>query len=336
MENIRIKKFNKLSPLKDLIKPQNKKYFNDVKALYLNGKISRIDTAETLLNKLSGRGSATAIKKIQSFNVRQSNKIKKVKQPKISKFHLTADFLVRDIYYGPDEPITDEEADILTRLYFLHGGEGFKIPEAIKMKIYGKPYYKFIQYADTYHGSYNDCVHNLKEDIYFHYNKSMIMSDMSMRIDVIDFKNIYVVDESKVIKEDLKKSKMKASQYLGYSFIPENKTHLKNEGTCVDDNFLAIYKHVTAERFNELCNEVEIIDKSEGRTPQQLQHVCETLDISHYAYDILKKCFLKYVSKNRNHPALVYYCVNNHMYNISDKDEIKSLIETAKSTESKI
>jgi len=67
-----------------------------------------------------------------------------------------------------------------------------------------------------------------------------------------------------------------------------------------------------------------------------LQHVCITKDISHYAFDVLKRCFLKHMSKNRNYQALVYFRVNQNMYHITNKDEIKSLTETAKPDKTKI
>ena len=57
----------------------------------------------------------------------------------------------------------------------------------------------------------------------------------------------------------------------------------------------------------------------EGITPLFLEHVCKRYDISMYAYDINNACFLKNVSKNKNHTPLVYYAINNHMYLVNDK-----------------
>ena len=45
---------------------------------------------------------------------------------------------------------------------------------------------------------------------------------------------------------------------------------------------------------------------------------------------------MKYISTNRNHPALVYYCVNNHMYWISDRAAALSLTRQAREVETKI
>jgi len=58
-----------------------------------------------------------------------------------------------------------------------------------------------------------------------------------------------------------------------------------------------------------------------GITPFQIGKLCDILKISMYAYDITTKCFYKQVAERPNHhyPALVYFCVNNHMFLI-DKD----------------
>ena len=77
-------------------------------------------------------------------------------------------------------------------------------------------------------------------------------------------------------------------------------------------------------------------EPTEGKTPAMLQHVCEKLGISHYAFDITKKCFLKHIAPNRNYPALVYYCVNNHMYHISDKQAALEHTRKARDIETKI
>ena len=40
--------------------------------------------------------------------------------------------------------------------------------------------------------------------------------------------------------------------------------------------------------------------------------------------------FLKYVSKDRNYPALVYYAINNYMYQVIDKEQVLSQAEANK------
>jgi hypothetical protein len=71
-------------------------------------------------------------------------------------------------------------------------------------------------------------------------------------------------------------------------------------------------------------------------TPAFIDYFCKTYGISHYAYDINKVCFMKYVHKNQNHRALCYYAMDNHMYLVKDKDLVKSMVEKAKAPEHKI
>ena len=70
-------------------------------------------------------------------------------------------------------------------------------------------------------------------------------------------------------------------------------------------------------------------------TPKFVDYFCRHYDISHYVYDINDKCFMKYVSKNRNYDALCYYAMNNHMYLIKDKTLVKSLVERSKNIDHK-
>ena len=155
----------------------------------------------------------------------------------------------------------------------------------------------------------------------------------------------------------LRKSLMRSASHVVYDFIPQDDSHLKNEGFCVDDQFLAIYGHeavngikrLTPEYFQELCRDSlrEFDDEEcqakadqwkpeDGKTPEMLFYVCKQFNISHYAFDITKRCFMKYVSTSRNHPALVYYCVNNHMYWISDQEAVRKLTSEARDIEHKI
>ena len=134
------------------------------------------------------------------------------------------------------------------------------------------------------------------------------------------------------------------------------------------DQFIGIYsgdiKHMTRDYFIELCykvrgeqqpakKEISALDVgiegieddddrpnawkiSDGVSPEMLRKICELEDISHYCFDVTRKCFSKYVSKNRNFKALIYYCINNHMYWIADQAAANSLIKKARDVETKI
>jgi hypothetical protein len=147
---------------------------------------------------------------------------------------------------------------------------------------------------------------------------------------------------------------MRSAQPLQYEFIKSSDSLNKNDGFCVSDVMIEIYsKHIPTldlKRFNDLCLRVrhlgndtyeEYLAKQkwkleDGVTPKMLYEICKILDISHYSYDITNKCFLKHIPKNRNYPALVYYCVNSHMYHVENKEVALKLAMGAKDIEHKI
>jgi hypothetical protein len=161
---------------------------------------------------------------------------------------------------------------------------------------------------------------------------------------------------------------MKAVSPVEYSFIPADHSLLKNEGFCVLDQFLGIYgpliKRLNKDYFINLCylvrgeeqpakkiisdldygipglleddSDSEAWNIKQGVSPDMLKKICEHEGISHYCFDITRKCFSKSIAKSRNYPALIYYAINNHMYWISDKDEAIRLVNQAKDAETKI
>ena len=64
--------------------------------------------------------------------------------------------------------------------------------------------------------------------------------------------------------------------------------------------------------------------------------ICQKHDLTCYAFDVTKECFLKNVSKNRNYSAFVFYAVNNHCYQITDQDAVQALVKSALDIETKI
>ena len=162
---------------------------------------------------------------------------------------------------------------------------------------------------------------------------------------------------------------MKAVKFPKYHFIPSDDKLLENEGFCVLDQFVGIYgpriKKLTRSYFVDLCNEFYKVEPmtlgqqldadlsdsedeeerpkkkkrwtiEQGVSPKCVHFVCQQLDISCYSFDITQKCFMKYLAVNRNHPALVYYCVNNHMSWISDQKQALRLTRQAGPIEQQI
>jgi hypothetical protein len=142
----------------------------------------------------------------------------------------------------------------------------------------------------------------------------------------------------------------RASQ-VKYDFIKEEVKFLRHHDECVIDNFIGVYgdkiKKLTREsliqQISDYYNPNSALDEGidikhdastwslqDGVTPECIDYLCRKYDISHYAYDILQKCFMKYISKNQNLPALAYYALDGHMYLIKDAKLIKSLVEKAK------
>ena len=131
-------------------------------------------------------------------------------------------------------------------------------------------------------------------------------------------------------------------------------------GTCVIDNFIGLYGNKLKITRDQMINIIKKyyynlssnldddeppssldvgINRKEstyewnikqGVDPLCLQHICEMLDLSHYAYDVTNNCFLKHISKSRNYEALCYFCINEHMYLIKDAALKKSMVEHAK------
>ena len=151
---------------------------------------------------------------------------------------------------------------------------------------------------------------------------------------------------------------MKAVKFPKYHFIPSDDKLLLNEGFCVIDQFVGIYgpkiKKLTRDYFEDLCKEFYGVSKptvtdlldigtdssgdekppawdiSMGVSPKCVNFICQKLNISCYSFDITQKCFMKYIAPHRNYDALVYYCVNGHMYWISDKKAAPSLTRQAR------
>ena len=80
---------------------------------------------------------------------------------------------------------------------------------------------------------------------------------------------------------------MKNARQLMYNYIDEYKDYLQDTGTCVVDNFIVMYGE----------------DLKLTRSPRCVNNICEKFDISHYAFDVKKTCFIQNISKNRNHKS---------------------------------
>jgi hypothetical protein len=154
------------------------------------------------------------------------------------------------------------------------------------------------------------------------------------------------------------KALMREAFNVEYSFIPADDKHLKTPAFCVPDQIDAIYgnlnKKLSRDNFIKQCHNIENKNRSidndlnygtdevnqwkieDGVRTSTLNQILKSHDISYYTYDVCNNCFDKYISKNQNYPALVYYSVNNHMYWIGDQKKALALTRKARDIESKI
>ena len=71
------------------------------------------------------------------------------------------------------------------------------------------------------------------------------------------------------------------------------------------------------------------LKKEDGVSPNMLLFACQEMKISFYAFNVMGKRICKHCAHNSSHyPVLVCYCANEHMYLVTDEDEITSIIKS--------
>ena len=122
MNNKKFKKFmDSLAYYKPIMKPENRKYFDEISALYLNRQIVKQSEVIKLLDKLTSRGQGpkSAIKLIENkYRNQKTARLEKV----IQSYYVTASFNVRTMWYAKKSTvmIDNKNASILTDLYLLN------------------------------------------------------------------------------------------------------------------------------------------------------------------------------------------------------------------------
>ena len=311
---------SEMSTYKSVLKPQYKQYFDVIASLYLQRKIEKKSQVEKLFVKLTGRGTAaqSAIKLIEKYKTYKSVK-GIIKGSKQHMFHIKAYVKCRITYVKPK-----------TKTYIETFVESKKIM------------------AHTQQEAEEEYKNDLYEKYEFDY-------PYQSRIISIKFK-ISATEKSERDKEKKKwkvqDMKMKRSLVANYDFVKEHKQFNKEgiSGECVINNFIGMYPELelTRDELIKQCSsfynpsrgldfglddnddEKKMWSIHDGVCAKCVQTLCQKFDITHYAYDAQEKCFIKHISKNRNHKALVYYAIDNHMYLIKDKYTVKSLSGKAK------
>jgi len=326
---------------------------DQVISLFADRKIEKTKEAEKLLLQLSSRGMGpqSAINKIKNKYVKQESAIGKLSRPtpknvanKNKTFFVSGVIKATETYMNKLKKtgsIKEQTYQLSEQPYALQ----------IKAKNRAEAEEKFTASAEEYFAS----------------TRSGQDSNVNRTLKYQSATVSSVSSESDFTASSENSQLMKASSPVEYSFIPADVSLLNNTGFCVPDQFLGIYgplkKHLTEEHFIKLCyqsrgevqpekKQISDLDRGiegieddsdseawnikDGVSPDMLKKICEIEDISHYCFDITRKCFSKYISRHRNFPALIYYCINNHMYWISDKETADSLAKKARDIETKI
>jgi hypothetical protein len=156
-------------------------------------------------------------------------------------------------------------------------------------------------------------------------------------------------------KMNIRKMRMKDAAPLNYGFI-EGVDEISLEHTDMQCVYKALHKRYGAiksraltendwyRKFNqyykincvdeddEEAMENNNLDKKSGVDTDMLLFACQAFDISFMAFDIKNKRYEKFISKCRNRPPLVIYNIDGHMYMITDKKVLESLIKSNANT----
>ena len=183
-----------------------------------------------------------------------------------------------------------------------------------------------------------------KDQTYEEYSGAALVN-----IDDVQFIDDEPIVESNIKSSDIKHMPLRQVGHIEYNFTEQETKYLTKDNTCVIDNLVGLYgtelklnkdKIIKLNKeFHGFVDEVEdnepeyieselgdmiinfkynnkkpVYNIDNAFTPNFIDYFCRKFGISHYAYDINKTCFMKYVHKNQNHRALCYYAMNNHMY----------------------
>ena len=187
----------------------------------------------------------------------------------------------------------------------------------------------------TLKGTKEEGIEEFKRYAFEKYERIDPSPGVEYKIESIEIMSIFELSNTATKQADML---MKNSSQLIYNCIDEYKDYLENTGTCVIDNFIGMYGKelkITRDKFIEMCNDYykqnnTIWSQEYGVSPNCVNSICEKYDITHYAFDVNKSCFIKNICNNRNHRSLIYFAINNHMYLILDDVMRKSLVEKVK------
>jgi hypothetical protein len=150
-----------------------------------------------------------------------------------------------------------------------------------------------------------------------------------------EYKVISKLEIESKIKDGIANIPMFKAKYTTYDNIKHNTIFQKDTGLCAYEAIegrLKISKLEQLKIYNEYKYsenvDVDFVELTyeDGVTSNMVLYLCQKKDVSAYGLTIDSNLFVKHVGKNRNLPTLVWFFVEEHMYLIDDKDEIKSIV----------
>ena len=161
-----------------------------------------------------------------------------------------------------------------------------------------------------------------------------------------------IIDRSRFIKKvDITRLRMKRATPLKLDWLPEvdNISLACTNNKCVEAAFEERYSKArrpkTAKDLYKYCNEYYIetymtgggaqygykfgsLDAENGYDCHMLAYACQMMDITFMCFDTNHKLLIKQLSKNQNLPPWVFYCVDEHVYMITDKKTLETIVKT--------
>ena len=171
----------------------------------------------------------------------------------------------------------------------------------------------------------------------FHYEKSPVVMQ-NIPLNRIPMRNAYVLHRDwlkyaeGITEQSYENMNGKCVYELLSTHLSDVKRRMIMSKQKLFDAFKCCHSQMTGIRdldfgsgkpFNELT-------MNDGVSTEMVKYLCEKYKISMYAFDGKQNCFEKLVYPKSSYRPIAYYCIDGHMYLITDTKYIKSLSESNK------
>lgn len=140
---------------------------------------------------------------------------------------------------------------------------------------------------------------------------------------------------------NISQTKMRSVVPITYKFLPELDLNIPSQdGMCVDEALIRIYKPyiptLSSEKIDSIIEEYNNseedkinINKEAGRSSTEVAAFCNHYKIAQYGIDVDNKVFHKMTYNSSNYPALMWYCIDSHMYIVDDEKTRKHIVRSS-------